>query len=102
MAIAQQAGGPITFVAFSFGWVGHSFRALMSIFGEGTFMPAPDTAAVVITVGSYIKKTNQSWVIGRLIRDLERRARRQFRHDKEALNSSLIVIFYEVSDVSDT
>lgn len=98
MAIAQQAGRRITFVAFSFGWVSHSFRALMSIFGDGTFMPPPDYPAVVITVGSYIKKANQSWVIGRLIRDLEREIREEHSKDQEALNSALVITFYEASE----
>ena len=70
-AIAQLSGRRVTFLSFSFGWVAYAFGALMSAFGDGTFMPPPDYPASVIEVGSRNKKANGSWVIGRLIRDLE-------------------------------
>lgn len=62
----------MTLVSFSFGWVAYAFGALMSAFGDGIFMPRPDCPASVINVGSRNKKINDSWIIGRLIRDLER------------------------------
>jgi hypothetical protein len=70
-AIAQLSGRRVTLLSFSFGWVAYAFGALMSAFGDGTFMPAPDYPASVIEVRSRNKKANGSWVIGRLIRDLE-------------------------------
>lgn len=64
-AIAQLAGGKVTLVSFSFGWVAYAFNALMSAFGDGQLMPDPDYPAVVITASSGIKKTNYSWALGR-------------------------------------
>ncbi|UKZ68394.1 uncharacterized protein TrAtP1_009433 [Trichoderma atroviride] len=78
-AIAQLAGGKITLVSFSFGWVAYAFNALMSAFGDGQLMPDPDYPAVVITASSGIKKTNYSWVLGRLIRDLEFEVAKHFK-----------------------
>ncbi|KAL7790942.1 hypothetical protein V8C37DRAFT_382927 [Trichoderma ceciliae] len=77
-AIAQLAGEKVTLVSFSFGWVAYAFNALMSAFGDGQLMPEPDYPAVVITASSGIKKTNNSWVLGRLIRDLEFEVEKQF------------------------
>ncbi|UKZ51755.1 hypothetical protein TrVGV298_005519 [Trichoderma virens] len=51
----------------------------MSAFGDGQLMPDPDYPAVVITASSGIKKTNNSWVLGRLIRDLEFEVEKQFK-----------------------
>ncbi|KAF2194457.1 hypothetical protein K469DRAFT_725800 [Zopfia rhizophila CBS 207.26] len=65
------SGRHVTFVSFSFGWVAYSFSALMNVFGDGTFMPRPDYPASVITVDLRIEKVNDSWAIGRLIRELE-------------------------------
>ena len=70
-------------------------------------MPQPDSPASVITVSSGNKKTNESWVIGRLIRDLERDVRKHFRTWKEfdmfgelvesgSGDSGLLVTCYEV------
>lgn len=70
-AIAQLAGETVTPVAFSFGWVAYAFNALMPAFGDGTFMPRPDYPGTVITIASRERRKNQSWIIGRLIRDLE-------------------------------
>jgi hypothetical protein len=108
-AIAQLSGRKYTLVAFSFGWVAYSFSALMSAFGDGTFMPRPDSPGSVIVVGSRNKKTNDSWVIGRLIRDLERKVENDMQSwqtvpaNGEASetvsegDSGLIVSIYEVS-----
>ena len=70
-AIAQLSGRSFTPVAFSFGWVAYSFSTLLSIWGDGRLMPVPDCEAIVINAKSGNAKRNESWVIGRLIRDLE-------------------------------
>ena len=77
-AVAQMAGRRVTFVVFSFGWVAYSFNNLMSAFGDGSLMPDPDISCEVITISSGIKKTNSSWTIGRLLRDLEREVTKGF------------------------
>ncbi|RYO97442.1 hypothetical protein DL765_011186 [Monosporascus sp. GIB2] len=71
-AVAQLSGRRITFVVFSFGWVSYAFNSLMSAFGDGSLMPDPDVTCEVITISSGIKKSSNSWTLGRLLRDLER------------------------------
>jgi hypothetical protein len=96
-AIAQLSGGSFTPVSFSFGWVAYAFGSVMSAFGDGTFMPEPDLSSKVITVGSRGSKFNESWVLGRLIRDLEIQIYRDLRREKELekLDSGLIAIMYQ-------
>jgi hypothetical protein len=109
-AIAQLSGRRVTLLSFSFGWVAYAFSALMSAFGDGTFMPDPDYPASVIEVSSRNKKVNGSWVFGRLIRDLENEVERSMKSWNEPLedgeekpkksgewDSGLLVSIYEVS-----
>lgn len=70
-AIAQLAGRRTSPVAFSFGWVAYSFGALLSVWGDGALLPRPDCASIVVNRKSGNTKQNESWIIGRLIRDLE-------------------------------
>lgn len=72
-AIAQRTGHKLTLIAFSFGWVAYSVTTLMAAFGDGGLMPDPDIEAKVITCPSGSVKANNSWLIGRLVRDLERK-----------------------------
>lgn len=75
-AVAQLAGsGPGTFapVAFSFGWVAYSISMLASTIGEGRLMPPSDCPSILVRAGSGYMRTNQSWVLGRLLRDEEHR-----------------------------
>jgi len=71
-AIAQLAGsGPFFFtpVAFSFGWVAYSFSVLLSAIGEGRLMPPSDCPSIVVNAKSGYSRTNNSWPLGRLLRD---------------------------------
>jgi hypothetical protein len=71
-AIAQLVGRwTITPAAFSFGWVSYAFMALSSALGDGTLMPLPDVPCRVINLKTGHYRQNESWVIGRLLRDLE-------------------------------
>ena len=73
-AIAQLAGDDSlpTPVVFSFGWVAYSFTSLLSAFGDKRLMPpAPDLPSVVIDTSSGHARTNQSWILGRVLRDYE-------------------------------
>ena len=89
-ACAQEAGTfPITPVAFSFGWVAYAFSALMSAFSDGSLMPETDIASVVIDVDAGHCRRNESWVLGRLIRDLE------LHNKREAFG--LGIYFYKIS-----
>ncbi|KAH9895630.1 hypothetical protein C8Q73DRAFT_744917 [Cubamyces lactineus] len=79
-AVAQLAGsGPLTPywhfapVAFSFGWLAYSVSALTSAVGDGRLMPQPDCPIHVVNVRSGYRRQNASWVLGRLLRDHEKR-----------------------------
>ena len=72
-ALAQLSGRRLVPVAFSFGWVAYSFNTLMSVFGDGRLMPPPDYPARIINVQSGFARESRSWVLGRLLRDFERR-----------------------------
>jgi len=108
-AIAQGAGLRINFVCFSFGWVAYAFSAMLSAFGDGRMMPDPDYPATVINPKSYMRKSNASWVISRLIRDLEIEVEDQYAPFTDhkgiivedgnlvkATTSGLLVTIYEV------
>lgn len=91
-ALAQLSGELITPVAFSFGWVMYAISALLAAVGENKLIPPPDTSCLVINSRSRIVRQNNSWVIGRLVRDLEfwidpqvREKERQFLQQVEAL-----------------
>lgn len=94
-AIAQLSGGWITPISFSFGWVSYSFSSLLSAFGDGVFLPQPDLSAKIITVGSGGAKINESWIIARLIRDLELEAENEYIKEPWRLQTSLMVSVYD-------
>ncbi|EXJ66858.1 uncharacterized protein A1O5_10053 [Cladophialophora psammophila CBS 110553] len=75
-AIAQLVGHQlrgfyITPTAFSFGWVAYAFNALNSALSDGSLMPPPDIVCRIIPLSSQGARENESWIIGRLVRDLE-------------------------------
>lgn len=73
-ALAQQAGGhnPLpTPVVFSFGWVAYTFLGLLAAVGDKTFLPSPEFPAVVFSTQWGYHRTNNSWVVARLLRDYE-------------------------------
>lgn len=70
-AIAQNVGRRFVPVAFSFGWVAYALTATMSIFGDQFLIPEPDNTVYVINPRSGNVKRNESWLLGRLVRDLE-------------------------------
>ncbi|KID86050.1 hypothetical protein MGU_06742 [Metarhizium guizhouense ARSEF 977] len=59
-------------VIFSYGWVSYAFISVANAFGSADYFPKPDYPATVVTVASGDRRENQSWIIGRLLRDLER------------------------------
>ncbi|KAF7557284.1 hypothetical protein G7Z17_g771 [Cylindrodendrum hubeiense] len=70
-ALAQLAGGRVTPVAFSFGWVAYAVTAVVSAVGENKLMPLPDCACKVINGRSGYARDNSSWVVGRIMRDFD-------------------------------
>lgn len=72
-ALAQQSGDKLpTPVVFSFGWVAYSFTGLLTAIGQNALLPRPEIPVEVFSTGSSYVRTNQSWIIGRLVRDFER------------------------------
>lgn len=73
-ALAQLSGGRFVPVAFSFGWVSYSFGALMSAAGDGRLMPPmPDCPSILVNTEAGYSRTNTSWMLGRVLRDLEQK-----------------------------
>ncbi|KFY49938.1 hypothetical protein V495_00411 [Pseudogymnoascus sp. VKM F-4514 (FW-929)] len=70
-ALAQLAGGPVTPVAFSFGWVSYATTAICSAVGENKLMPGADCPCEVINGKNGYVRSNNSFVIGRIVRDYE-------------------------------
>ena len=83
-ALGQLAGSqlsianfhiPLTPVAFSFGWVAYAYSSLTDIVGEGTLMPQIDVPSQVINCCTGYVRDNRSWILGRVLRDHEKRTR---------------------------
>ncbi|KAI1653203.1 hypothetical protein F4813DRAFT_375381 [Daldinia decipiens] len=70
-ALAQLVGSRITPVAFSFGWVAYAVTAVLSAIGGNRLMPAPDYSCKVVNAQNGFVRDNDSWVIGRIVRDFE-------------------------------
>lgn len=70
-ALAQSTGYRYSTVTFSFGWVAYSFNALLSAIGDGKLVPEPDCSAVVVNTRNNYTRTNRSWMLGRMVRDVD-------------------------------
>lgn len=71
-ALAQLVGGRLTPVSFSFGWVAYAVGAVVSAVGENKLMPpSPDCKAYVVNGNNGYVRENQSWILGRMMRDYE-------------------------------
>jgi hypothetical protein len=87
-AVAQLTGSDsfsITPVAFSFGWVAYSVNAVLSSVGTGRLMPDVDCPSIVINASNGHIRQNQSWALGRLLRD----HRSEYDHLQRGLTVSL-------------
>ncbi|KAF5629780.1 hypothetical protein F52700_7527 [Fusarium sp. NRRL 52700] len=81
LAIAQLSGRLVTPVAFSFGWVAFSANALLAVLGDGQLMPQSEIRnLLVIGAKSQFIRQNNSWVVGRLFRDLDAAADREMEN----------------------
>lgn len=89
-AIAQMAGSVVLNlgfigvtrlapVAFSFGFVAYSISVVLAFTGEGRLMPPNDVSSVLVNASNGNVRANQSWVLGRLLRDYESRHRSEER-----------------------
>ncbi|EED16997.1 conserved hypothetical protein [Talaromyces stipitatus ATCC 10500] len=70
-ALAQLAGGWVTPVAFSFGWVSYATASVCAALGEYKLMPDADTGCCIINGKNGYVRGNNSWVLGRMMRDYE-------------------------------
>ncbi|SCN95091.1 uncharacterized protein FFB20_09945 [Fusarium fujikuroi] len=70
-ALAQLVGSRFTPVAFSFGWVAYAITAVVSAIGENKLMPPADFSCTVINGETGYTRDNNSWIIGRMVRDFE-------------------------------
>lgn len=78
-ALAQYCGDggpwkwykPFAPVVFSFGWVAYGFMAIVSVVGTRRLTPPPDVPCIVINADTGYARENQSWMLGRLLRDFE-------------------------------
>ncbi|KAI0308260.1 hypothetical protein B0F90DRAFT_1665105 [Multifurca ochricompacta] len=87
-AVAQLTGsGPffVTPVAFSFGWVAYSINAVLSSVGTGRLMPDTDCPSILINAKNGYTRQNQSWALGRLLRDHQS----NYDHLQRGLTASL-------------
>ncbi|KAK6542409.1 hypothetical protein TWF694_006364 [Orbilia ellipsospora] len=101
----------LTPVAFSFGWVAYAFNSLMAVFGNGSLMPDPDTPIIVVNTANGYVRDNNSWVLGRFLRDYEIELERKLpslwpdpapvNSDGKARNVSLRIDILEVSSSID-
>jgi hypothetical protein len=95
-AIAQltgASGSHFTPVLFSFGWPAYAFHILATAFGDRTYLPKSDCPAVVININSRDWRENRSWVIGRLLRDLESEYHNDFRNKNDIYSGLLVRAF---------
>lgn len=73
-ALAQQSGDSLpTPVVFSFGWVAYAFTALLSAVGGQRLMPSPPAPSSIVLSTQYgYPRTNESWIMNRILRDYEK------------------------------
>ncbi|KAI1479021.1 hypothetical protein F4774DRAFT_141496 [Daldinia eschscholtzii] len=67
----KRRGFPIAPVAFSFGWAAYGFSNLLSAIGDMRLMPTSDCPSLLVTCSNGFVRENQSWILGRLLRDHE-------------------------------
>ncbi|KAL6800558.1 hypothetical protein J3E68DRAFT_448847 [Trichoderma sp. SZMC 28012] len=69
LALVSLAGGYITPLSFSFGSIAYAISAVLSAIGEGRLITCPPEVSLqVINIKSGYRRTNQSWVVGRLFK----------------------------------
>ncbi|PTB75914.1 hypothetical protein M440DRAFT_1302988, partial [Trichoderma longibrachiatum ATCC 18648] len=75
LACASMAGGtsiPPNPVTFSFGWVAYAVSALLSAIGENRLITCqPEAPLLVINLKSGYRRSNNSWLLGRLVKTYE-------------------------------
>ena len=67
-ALAQMGSSGLM-AAVSFGWLLYPVSALSSLLGTGRLSPAVDVDSMVINVKTGYGRKNNSWILGRFLRD---------------------------------
>lgn len=88
-AFARGTGKAYTPVCFSFGCVAYAFIALMNVIGDGRLLPPADYPARVFNLSSGSVRDGKSWVVGRLLRDLETDMARREPCDDDGIRISV-------------
>lgn len=88
-ALAQTAGGWITPVCFSFGWVAYSFSTLVHVLGDGRLLPPPDFPVKVFNLKTSYVRENKNWVVGRILRDNELFLNKKHQHAGNGIRISI-------------
>lgn len=70
-AFTQGSGKAYVPVCFSFGCAAYAFIGLVGIIGDGRLLSPPDYACKVLNLGSGYLRESKSFVLGRLLRDIE-------------------------------
>ncbi|ETS74735.1 hypothetical protein PFICI_13219 [Pestalotiopsis fici W106-1] len=76
-AFAQGTGKLYVPVCFSFGCVAYAFMGWVNIISHGRLLPPPDYECKVFNLGSGYGRESKSFIVGRLLRDLEAHETRQ-------------------------
>ncbi|KAL4802580.1 hypothetical protein BDV18DRAFT_146933 [Aspergillus unguis] len=84
-ALAQIVGSWLAPVAFSFGWVSYATSAVCTALGSYRLMPDADTGCCLINGKNGYVRGNNSWVLGRMMRDYEKWMDPAIRERKDAL-----------------
>ncbi|KAI1168897.1 hypothetical protein F5B18DRAFT_645762 [Nemania serpens] len=100
-ALAQLAGSRFTPVAFSFGWVAYGITAVVSAVGGNKLMPPPDFSCMVVNGENGYSRSNNSWVIGRIVRDFDAWKDRQPRASGAPTNVNSTPVASRVEKIID-
>jgi hypothetical protein len=95
----------LTPIAFSFGWVGYALASLAAVLGDHRLMPVPDTDIQVVNCENGYLRSNNSWILGRLLRHYESCMEGTRRNDQPPRNStgeiSLLIEIFVAERVGD-
>lgn len=72
----------LTPVAFSFSWMSFAFMGLAAVVGDCQLMPPPECAIKVLNYATNNVIDNQSWLLGRVVRDQECRQGMRYVQDQ--------------------
>ncbi|OHE94170.1 hypothetical protein CORC01_10508 [Colletotrichum orchidophilum] len=96
-AFSQGTGKAYVPVCFSFGCAAYAFIGLVGIIGDGRLLSPPDYACKVLNLGSGYLRESRSFVLGRLLRDMEAVESRMSVADDEDGDYALRISVFEAT-----